>query len=197
MRTVAGLGYRRVVTGALSPSEQTPFRAAGFTLSEELYLLAHDLRTLPAAVPLAGGVVLRRAGRADRDVVLDVDHRAFEPFWRLDEAGLDEALAATPHSRFRAAVLPSGPERVVGYAICGRAGRRGYLQRLAVDPTQHRGGIGSALVADALRWLKRWRAERAMVNTQIRNESALALYEHLGFRRQPVGLAVLAAELPT
>jgi hypothetical protein len=34
-----------------------------------------------------------------------------------------------------------------------------------------------------------------MVNTQERNSSALALYEQLGFRRQPGGLAVLQTKI--
>lgn len=195
---MAGQGYDRVVTGALSPSEQASFRAAGFRPSEELHLLGHDLRVIPPvpASATAAGVSMRRAGRADRPTVLDVDARAFDAFWRLDDAGLEEAISATPHSRFRVAVTGSpDAERIVGYAITGRAGRRGYLQRLAVDPDVQRSGIGSLLVIDALKWLKRWRAERAMVNTQLQNDRALALYEHLGFRRETVGLAVLAADL--
>jgi ribosomal protein S18 acetylase RimI-like enzyme len=192
LRTLAGQGYHRVVTGALSPNEQTAFRAAGFEPSEQLHLLAHDLRSLPVVVP-APDVTLRRAGRADREAVLQVDARAFDPFWRLDDGGLDEALTATPHSRFRVAANANGD--ILGYAVTGRAGRRGYLQRLAVDPSTQRSGIGSLLVVDALRWLRRWRAERAMVNTQLQNERALSLYERLGFEREPVGLAVLAADL--
>src|SRR5688572_15767224 len=34
LRTLAGQGYRRVVTGALSPAEQSAFRAAGFGVTE-------------------------------------------------------------------------------------------------------------------------------------------------------------------
>lgn len=197
LRTLTAQGYARVVTGALSPSEQTSFRSAGFRPSEELHLLAHDLRALPPIPPrLRPDVALRRAGRGDRPAVLVVDARAFDAFWRLDCAGLEEAMSATPHSRFRvAAIGPADRERIVGYTITGRAGRRGYLQRLAVDPDVQRGGIGSLLVVDALRWLKRWRADRAMVNTQLQNGGALALYERLGFRRETVGLAVLAADL--
>lgn len=200
MRTLATQGYDRVVTGALSPSEQASFRAAGFAPSEQLHLLGHDLRMIPPVPSRPGPALsLRRATRGDRTAVLELDARAFDTFWRLDEPGLDEALSATPHSRFRVATIvpdvTQEGEAVVGYAITGRAGRRGYLQRLAVDPEVQRSGIGSALVIDALRWLKRWRTERAMVNTQLQNERALALYERLGFRRETVGLAVLAADL--
>src|SRR5439155_23116344 len=121
---------------------------------------------------------------------------AFEPFWRLDDAGLDEAVAATPHARFRVAVTgPAEDSPVIGYAITGRAGRRGYLQRLAVHPDQQRRGLGTLLVDDALRWLRRWRAERAVVNTQMGNEKALALYERCGFVREPSRLSVLSVDL--
>ena len=202
MRTLSTQGYDRVVTGALSPSEQASFRAAGFVPSEELHLLGHDLRLVPPVTALTASgspVGLRRAGRVDRPSVLALDARAFDTFWRLDEPGLEEALSATPHSRFRVATIADAAapdfERIAGYAITGRAGRRGYLQRLAVDPDVQRAGIGSALVLDALRWLKRWRVDRAMVNTQLQNARALALYERLGFRRETVGLAVLAADL--
>ena len=52
-------------------------------------------------------------------------------------------------------------------------------------------GWGQTLVLDALRWLGRHDASRALVNTQWENEGALALYESCGFRHLPVGLCVL------
>lgn len=188
-------GYQAVVTGALSPAEQHPFRSVGFDEHERLHLLALDLDELPAVAPYpdaAGGVEVRRARRGDRPRVLEVDAAAFQPFWRLDDSGLDEAIGATPVSRFRVAAIGGA---VTGYAVSGRAGAHGYLQRLAVDPAQHRRGIGSALVLDALRWMRRRGSVRAVVNTQLDNGAALNLYRRLGFRLQPSGLAVLRRDL--
>jgi ribosomal protein S18 acetylase RimI-like enzyme len=37
------------------------------------------------------------------------------------------------------------------------------------------------LVSDAMRWMSRWRVQRALVNTHIGNEAALALYHRFGF----------------
>jgi ribosomal protein S18 acetylase RimI-like enzyme len=119
--------------------------------------------------------------------VLALDATAFQPFWRLDGTGLDEALRATPFARFRTAV----DGEVTGYAISGRAGTQGYLQRLAVHPSHQRRGIGRALVLDGLHWMRRRAVVRAAVNTQLENDAALALYRGLGFRLQPAGLAVL------
>lgn len=188
---LAKQGYSRVITSALTPLEQEGFRAAGFEVTEQLHLLAHDLRALPSAP--ATPAVLRRAANSDRAAVLAVDDVAFPPFWQLGEAGLDDALAATPRARFRVARLPDGS--VAGYAVTGRSGHRGFVQRLAVRPDQRRQGIAQALVLDGLRWLRRWRVDRAVVNTQLDNGAALALYERLGFRREPTGLSVLTRGL--
>ena len=183
-------GYQRARTAALSPAEQVPFLAAGFQVDEHLHLLAHDLSTV---VPPSRPSPLRRARRRDRDAVLAVDAVAFSPPWRLDAAGLRDALVATPSVRFRVAQLDG---RVVGYAVAGRAGRRGYLQRVAVHPDQAGRGFGRALGSDALSWLATRGTHRAVVNTQEGNAAALALYEALGFRPEPAGLDVLGARLP-
>ncbi len=185
---LAARGFRRVITSALSPAEQAGFLGAGFEVHERLHLLEHDLHDVPRADVSA----LRRAGADDHASVLTVDGRAFPTFWRIDENSLGEALNATPNSRFRVATIDA---RVVGYAVTGRAGRRGFLQRLAVDPDEQRRGLGRALCVDALRWLRRWRVEQAVVNTQMGNEAALTLYESLGFRREAAGLSVLSAAL--
>lgn len=188
---LARRGYGRVVTSALGEGEQRGFREAGFEPVEELHLLAHDLRRLPTAPQIPA--VIRRAAKADRPAVLAVDDQAFPPFWQLGDAGLDDAIAATPRTRFRVARLPDGA--VAGYVVTGRSGRRGFVQRLAVRPDQRRRGMAQALVLDGLRWLRRWRVDRAVVNTQLDNTAALSLYERLGFRLEPSGLCVLTRSL--
>lgn len=195
--TLAQRGYAEVITSALIGSEQRPFRAVGFEPRERLRLLVHDLAALPPGPP----VPLRRATKADWPEVLDVDASSFSAFWRLDRGGLSEALVATPTSRFRIASnrRPGTPvfssavfgSDVLGYAITGRAGDEGYLQRLAVAPAARRSGLGRALALDGLRWLRRRGVRRAVVNTQYGNDAALDLYLGLGFAMEPSDLAVL------
>jgi ribosomal protein S18 acetylase RimI-like enzyme len=186
---LADAGYDRVRTAALSPDEQEPFLAAGFSVDEHLHLLAHDLTGLPTPTRPSP---LRRARRRDRPAVLAVDQAAFAAPWRLDLAGLREALLATPSVRFRVAVVDG---EIVGYAVAGRAGWRGYLQRVAVHPDHDNRGLGRMLVTDSLDWLERRGARRAVVNTQEGNAAALHLYEALGFRPEPAGLDVLGVPL--
>ena len=189
---LAAGGYRAALTAALPPADHGPYLANGFVVRERLHLLGRPVEPFPEARPPVD-LALRRARHRDRDRVLAVDGAAFPGFWRLDGPGLDDALGATPTARFRVAHRAGGA--VVGYAVTGRAGARGYLQRLAVHPAAQRSGIGTVLVADALRWLRRWGGREVLVNTQEDNEAAVALYEHLGFRRQPEGLAVLERAL--
>ena len=185
---LAGQGYRRIVTNALTTEEQQGYLASGFQVQERLHLLAHDLRNLP---PAPRDHRLRRGRRRDRPAILDVDAAAFDPFWRLDRTGLLDAIGATPSSRVRV----GGSPRITGYAVTGRAGSRGYLQRLAVHPDAQHHGLGTALIVDALRWLRRRECGSAMVNTQEVNTAAYALYLKAGFTPRPDGLAVLCLDL--
>ena len=182
-------GYAAVVTPALPAGEWRPYLDAGFTVREELHLLAHDLRDLPARRTAERPIRTRRVLRRDRDRVLAIDQAAFDPFWRLDADALEDAVRATPSTRFRL------DREGRGYALTGRAGDRGYVQRLAVDPAAQGSGLGSALVVDSLWWLRRWRVREALVNTQTSNGRAVALYERLGFRQRSEGLAVLELDV--
>jgi mycothiol synthase len=183
-------GYRSVLTPALADGEQRPFVTAGFTVHERLHLLGHDLRRVPE--PRARGSRLRRGRSNDIPDVLSVDGLAFDRFWRFDTTGLADARTATPHARFRVATVAG---EVVGYHVTGRAGTLGYLQRLAVHPDRHGHGIGTALIGDSLDWCRRKSCTSVLVNTQEANQRALSLYEHLGFRSEPTGLAVLERPL--
>lgn len=181
-------GFRSVITSALSPAEQDAFLEQDFTVHEHLHLLRHPMDHPIGPSPLP----TRRGRRRDRAMVLDVDHRAFSPFWRFDQAGLDDAREATPASRYRV-IGPDG--RVDGYAVTGRAGPVSYLQRLAVHPDQQGHGLGTSLTLDALHWAQRRGAHSMLVNTQERNEAARSLYEHLGFILEVHGLDVLERPL--
>lgn len=185
---LAAQGYRSALTSALTYTEQQPFLAAGFGVHERLHLLRHDLHDVPATAPAPNAARVRRGRRRDRAGALRVDDAAFSRFWRFDAKGLEDARAATPSSRFRVAGTNA---EVVGYAVTGRAGSIGYLQRLAVEPGHQRRGVGHALVMDGLVWARRRGAGSVLVNTQESNDAAVRLYERMGFVREAFGLAVL------
>jgi len=182
--SLADRGVHHVVTNAMSIPEATPFREAGFRVRDELDLLSRPLDDVPPR-----GTATRRA--RDRAAVLELDHLAFGSD-AFDHAALDAAVRATPAVRFRVAGPPPAP---LGYAVTGAAGRRGYVQRLAVHPDARRRGIGAALLVDGLRWARRRGARDAVVNTDRTNRAARALYEAYGFADLPTGLVVLERAL--
>ena len=192
LETLAARGYRRVVTGALSPLEQAGFLAAGFDVEERLHLLGIDLAGRGSAGTTglsrcagSGAVAAVRSWRSTRP--------PFPPSGSSTRPGLADALHATPTVRFRAAVGPG--KAIAGYAICGRSGDRGFVQRLAVAPGYQRAGTGRRLLLDGLSWMRRRGVARAVVNTQVGNDAALALYLQIGFEEEPIGLSVLSAGL--
>lgn len=196
-------GFLRIRTSALSHIEAEPYLRAGFHPCQQLALLS---RPIPSGLSHRGGGVtvrtahrdasisIRRARRREHSSVLAVDHAAFESFWHLDQAGLHDALWATPFRHFRVA-HHKADTALAGYAISGRSGPTGYLQRLAISPAQQGQGVGAALVIDGLRWMSRWGATHAWVNTPEHNTGALRLYRQLGFECVSSGLQVLELDL--
>jgi ribosomal protein S18 acetylase RimI-like enzyme len=182
------LGYARVRTAALATPDQRPYREAGFAALEQLVLLRRELDRPPARPARK----LRRAIRADWAILPGLDAAAFGEAWHLDRAAIDDACRATPRHRLRVADAGQGP---VGYVVHGRAGRTGYIQRLAVRPDATRQGWGTALVVDGLRWMASGGCVEVLVNTHDDNDRALALYTRLGFTPLPDGLVVLGSAL--
>jgi ribosomal protein S18 acetylase RimI-like enzyme len=191
--TLRGRGLRAVRTGALFPGSTEAFRNAGFEPIDRLVLLRSDLASTTTPTPRRRQrATTRRLVRRRFDDAAAVDQRAFGQRWGNDASSLDDVCRATPHHRNRS--ITNGG-RLVGFAISGRAGDRGYLQRLAVDPSAHRQGHGRALVDDALAWMRRRDVKSALVNTAVDNDAAIALYESMGFVAEPDELVVLEVAL--
>ncbi|MDO8361581.1 MAG: GNAT family N-acetyltransferase [Actinomycetota bacterium] len=180
------LGYERVRTSALTTGLGQRAEAAGFSVLQELVLLEH---VRPSSAPEPTLPTHRLVG-AQHARAAAIDHAAFGAAWGLDEGAIHDVCDATPRHRARAAGRP-----LAGYAITGRDGRQGFLQRLAVHPDSQRAGLGRALVLDSLHWLALWRVQRVLVNTPTDNAPALELYERVGFRRMPERLRVYERSL--
>ncbi len=203
IRAVRASGHRGpITTPALTPDETPGFRQAGFSEVSTLLLYRMDLQYAEPRADGVAGIRLAKLPRRRRTAspwigaALSVDHAAFRAGERFDELSIDEALHATPRRLVQFAVETAGSHdaatnRVVGYAISGRAGRRSYLQRLAVRPSHQGRGIASLLCADAIRWARSGRADVLAVNTRVDNVRAASLYERIGFQPVIGGLVVL------
>jgi ribosomal-protein-alanine N-acetyltransferase len=193
-------GASSLRTGALFPASTQAFEEAGFRLIDTLTLLECNLR-VPLPVALSSNRLthlnkstkltkapLRRLRFADLSDAATVDGSAFDPPWTNDAATLMEICKATPHYRSRSVTVDG---RMIAFAISGRTSSSGYIQRIAVDPSAQRRGLGRLLVIDSLEWMLRRKVGRAMVNTAAANHRAIALYRSIGFETRPEPLVIL------
>jgi ribosomal protein S18 acetylase RimI-like enzyme len=76
-------------------------------------------------------------------------------------------------------------DTIVGAAMVGHDGHRGWIYYLAADPQRRRQGIGRKLVEAAERWV----AERGIPKLQLMiresNTEVIRFYERIGFENAP------------
>lgn len=82
---------------------------------------------------------------------------------------------------------------LVGTAMVGFDGHRGWLYYVAVDPARRGAGIGRALVAAAEAWLAARDAPKAQLMVRDDNPAARGFWARLGYELQPA--AVLGRRL--
>ncbi len=137
--------------------------------------------TMPSTVASAGAHVrIRPFTPADVSGVVAIEREAFDQLWRHDAASFLEV--AERYSYFVVAEDASG---IVGYQFNTVAEGAGYLVRIAVHPRAFGQGIGTRLMAEAVRYFERAHVHKIALNTEERNSRAHALYERFGFVRVP------------
>ena len=76
--------------------------------------------------------------------------------------------------------------KLIGTVLVGYEGHRGWLNYLAVLPSYQKRGYGRKLVERAIAELEKLGCLKLNVQIRESNVSAVAFYEHLGFRNDHV-----------
>lgn len=172
-------GARAVRTSAMFPDAARIVLAEGFSTIDRLALLTVELAGLDATTAASTGS-LGRMRPWHLTPCSHIDRDSFGLLWGNTAASLRDIRNATPWHRSRVARRDG---KLVGFAISGAAADTGYVQRLAVAPDHRRHGLARLLVIDALDWMRGRGTTRALVNTGVGNDAALALYDSIGFTR--------------
>lgn len=143
--------------------------------------------------PLAVGIdrpkgEVKVASKPSWPRLLEIDQQAFGGFWRMSLHGLQEALNSTTSATVLTATTDG---QVAGYAIVGSQWGTGYLQRVAVEPSQGGRGMGTDLVRAAVAWARTTSAATIVLNVRSVNERARRLYERCGFSQTGTQLRIL------
>jgi len=127
---------------------------------------------------------VRKFKLADLPRVLQIERTSFGP----EGSSATTFVAHLFRDRKHSFVAEDEQGIVVGYALVrmnlGWLGvRRGGITSIAVAPTHRRQGIGRALLAEALHWLREHGVQQADLEVSVANRAAQSLYQAFGFRR--------------
>jgi len=153
-----------------------PLARAGYHTLGDVLFYEKEGTDVPAAGNQA--VEVRLADTTDIPALVALDSAAFAPIWRNNAAFFRHALCTFP--LLYTACLGSV---VAGYVLCDVRYEQGQLARLAVHPGWQRQGIGTRLLAEAMRFFAEAGVSSITLNTQEDNHRAQRLYRWFGFQR--------------
>ncbi len=161
------------------------FERQGFTLAT--LLRSYDKEDFAVPSPGNQRVRPRPFTPADTPAVVALENLTFDQLWRHDAASFIEVAATYPYF-----VVAEDERGICGYQFNTVDAATGYLVRIAVHPRVAGMGVGTRLMAEAVRYFERRRVWKIVLNTEETNTRAHALYERFGFHRVPPRGYVLA-----
>jgi ribosomal protein S18 acetylase RimI-like enzyme len=81
-------------------------------------------------------------------------------------------------------------EKIIGVAICGHDGRRGYIYHLAVDRDYEGRGIGRRLQDESLQGLRKAGIQRALILVAADNPRGRGFWRNCGWEENPEALSM-------
>jgi len=135
----------------------------------------------------AGGISVRQFRIEDYDRVMELWADGGLP---LKPQGRDsrESIArqiGLPNVRFLVAEAGEAGGRVLGTVLATHDGRKGWINRLAVDAALRRTGIGARLVREAEDWLGSEGMDILACLIEDDNAISMSVFEKLGYTKHP------------
>jgi ribosomal protein S18 acetylase RimI-like enzyme len=149
--------------------------ASGFDYTDDVVVLMWD-GSMALPKPTARNISIRAMLPEDLDLIIEIDHDAFETVWKNST----ESLTLAYEQSAQATVAEAG-DQIVGYQFTTASMMGGHLARLAVKKKMQGKGIGYLLVHQLLYQLSKQGVQHVTVNTQKKNKASLTLYAKAGF----------------
>lgn len=127
-----------------------------------------------------GTLRIRKMTLDDIPAVVEIDQQSFPVPWSERTYRLE--LTGNPSAHFTVAELEiRGETKVVGYLGFWLIVDEAHISTIAVQPNVRRAGVGSKLLAAALRSAALKGADKVSLEVRESNEAAIAMYEGFGF----------------
>jgi ribosomal protein S18 acetylase RimI-like enzyme len=153
---------------------RSPLESRQFSLRS--VLLSYDKDDF--IVPNEGNTQVKIRPFAPSDVtgMVAIENLAFQQLWRHDASSFLQVRQTYPYF-----VVAEDEEGIVGYQYNTVDTDIGYLVRIAVHPRAESQGIGSRLMAEAVRYFATHQVHRIVLNAEETNRRAQSLYLRFGF----------------
>jgi ribosomal protein S18 acetylase RimI-like enzyme len=141
---------------------------------------------------MKGEIATREFSIIDYDAAIELWQRVegLEIAEGDDREGVAHFLARNPGlSR-----VATDTAAIVGVALCGHDGRRGYIYHLAVDPIYQGTGLGKRLMNECLDGLRRAGLKRALILVASDNPRGRKFWRRCGWEEVP-GPVVMGIDL--
>ena len=125
-------------------------------------------------------IAYRKATHLDLPVLVSLDREYFP-----DTAWPAEQFRAEISGKTRNFLIAESDGQIIGYAsaFLPSAGGVADLMTIAVHPDFRRQGIAHHLIEDLENWAAELGADSMMLEVDINNENAIALYTKLGYQK--------------
>lgn len=121
---------------------------------------------------------IRDFGPRDLEAAYALDQLCFEPDIAYTRGQLRFFLARPDAS----GLIAETDEGLTGFAIGHRSGGNGHIVTIDIAASHRRRGVGRALLTEMVRRLEAAGARRVRLEVDLRNPSAIAFYQSVGFR---------------
>ncbi|MCL5985141.1 MAG: GNAT family N-acetyltransferase [Actinobacteria bacterium] len=136
---------------------------------------------------------LRRIGKEDYSIVLEIDDECFLGFWKLSDNLIRRIVSDLSKKVYAYMAMYEGKN--VGYVMGNANVNEGNIARIAVLPDFQGLGIGRQLLATVLREMQADRVQKVNIHTQLDNEKAKTLYKNFGFYETGLGFDIYLADI--
>lgn len=131
----------------------------------------------------AGDVVIRAFGAADRAALVELWRRCdLTRPWNDPDLDIDRKLAVDPDGLLVAEVAGE----LVASVMVGYDGHRGWVNYLAVAPSQQGTRLGARMMSAAEDLLRARGCPKLNLQVRTSNTAAFAFYEAIGYERDDV-----------